>query len=548
MNVKRAILLLIVVGLYLAAVNDHWAPKSDSAIYMGLGRSLVAGRGMMFNGRLESGIPPVAPLLVAACRYVAGPSDWPVNLVMTLMGLGVVVFFWLGIRRLSADLPASTRGAVTMGSLVVVALSARLFLDATRVMTDVPCAFFLMLAFWAVVRARSGHAAWYVVGALAAAVAVLTRVPALVCAVGLLVAAVLDLWRRHRAWAAGGLAIGVGLAAVLVGWWALGFRGQPGPGAVDYVSTDRLQDYTIVHPERWGEILDAAARLPEAVTSTIMYQKLSWFGLVPIGLILVGIWRAARLRQWVVVFPTVLYVALLVVLTPGAVASRYLLPVMPLLVYLMLVGTAAVADPARRILARAAHWLRRGGSSGPARWALAGGLRAGRWLTLRAVPIVAGVCVAISVPKIAREIYWMRHPAFYEVFDGGRWASYRALAHHLADRADPARDSCLTPVCTVVHYWSGVRCESLLLWEGRKVFHFKDLPPETFVRVAADRGDRFVVVPLGDGAQEAADEASWGRHVVAAMEASGAFDAPPARFGRLALFERVSGTKAGARP
>jgi len=198
MNVKPAILLLVLAGLYLVAVNDHWAPKPDSALYMGLGRSLAEGRGMAFNGRQEWGIPPAAPFLIAACRYVAGPHDWPANLCMTLMGLGVVVFAWLGVRRLSADLPASARGAVEVGTLAAAGLSARLFIDSARILTDVPCAFFLMVAFWAVVRARSGRAAWYVAGAMAAALAVLARVPALVCAAGLLAAAAIDMGRRRR--------------------------------------------------------------------------------------------------------------------------------------------------------------------------------------------------------------------------------------------------------------------------------------------------------------------------------------------------------------
>jgi len=243
-----------------------------------------------------------------------------------------------------------------------------------------------------------------------------------------------------------------------------------------------------------------------------------------------------------------LYIWFLVVFATSAVASRYLLLVMPFLVYLLLVGTAAVADPVRRGLARAAHRLRRSGTEGFGRRVLAGGVRAGRWAALRAVPIAAGVCVAISVPKIAREITWMRHPAFYEVFDHGEWVPYRSLADYLAEHADPARDTCLTPQCTVVHYWSRVRCDSLFVWEGREVDHFEDLPPEAFARAAAERGDRFVVVPLGDGAQEAADEASWGRRVVAAMEASGVFLAPPIRFGRLVLFERVRLRRGEARP
>ena len=109
-------ILLALAGLFVLAVNDHWAVKSDSALYLGLGRSLAEGRGMMFNGRAEWGVPPVVPLLVAGCRLLAGAHDWLPNLCMTMFGLGVVVFSYLAVRHLAADLPGSLRDTVALGS------------------------------------------------------------------------------------------------------------------------------------------------------------------------------------------------------------------------------------------------------------------------------------------------------------------------------------------------------------------------------------------------------------------------------------------------
>jgi len=540
MNVKPLILLLIVAVLYLAAVNDHWSPKPDSGLYMGLGRSLAEGRGMVFNGREQWGIPPVTPFLIAACRYVAGPHVWLTNLCMTLMGLGVVVFAWRSVRLLSADLPAWARRSVEVGTLLAVGLSARLFLDSTRVLTDVPCLFFLMLAFWAVLRARSGSMAWYAVGAVAAALAVLTRVPALVPAAGLLAAAVIDIARQRRGRAVAGLAVGAALAAALVAWWAVAIRSRASADAIDYLDTGYVSRFNLAEEGKWGEIAVALGLLPEAALSSIVYQKTMVLGLPLLGLVAVGLWLTARLRQWVVVLPVALYTAFLIVFSPTTVASRYLLLVMPMLVYLMLVGAVAAADPVRRWLARAAHRLRRGGTGGLARRIVAGGVRAGRWLALRAVPVTVGLGVAISAPKIAREIYWMRHPAFYEVFSHGEWAPYRRLAEHLRTHADLSHNTCLAPECTVVHYWSGVRCDSLFVWEGKEIVHFDGLSPEEFARAAAARGDRFVVVRVDDDP----DGASWGWRTVAAMEATGAFIGPPTHFGPLALFERTRGPSA----
>ena len=73
-----------------------------------------------------------------------------------------------------------------------------------------------------------------------------------------------------------------------------------------------------------------------------------------------------------------------------------------------------------------------------------------------AVWIAAGLCVAISVPKIARELYIMHHPQFYEVYDGGAWAGYVEVSQYLATSADVPTDKVLTPRFPVVHYLSGL--------------------------------------------------------------------------------------------
>jgi len=536
MTRKTAILLLLLAGLYLSAVNDHWAPKSDSALYVGLGRSLAEGRGMVFNGRQEWGIPPVLPFLLAGCRLLVGDHYWLPNLCMTVCGLGVVVFSTLSVRRLSADLPASVRGTVVLGTLLVVGTSARLFIDTTRLMTDVPCLLFVTAGLYAFLRARSGHWAWYLVGTAVMVVAILTRLLAVFFFAGYGVAAALTAWQRGRKSVLVALVGGTLAAAGLFLLWILLFRNRAGPEAVDYLSAKVIGRLSPLMPGKGAELLNALARLPDAVTSTIVYQKLSWFGLVPLALMAIGLVRAVRLRQWFAVFPVGFYVGFLVWWAPGSVASRYLLLAMPMLVYLLLAGLATAAPPVRKVLARAARRLRGSGRRTLACWAATTTVRAGRLAAIYAVSIAVAIAMAISLPKIGREIYWMRHSQFYTVFDGGRWQDYKAMADDLRNHADPSADRCLTPKGTVVHYWSGVICRSQIRWKETRYSHLHDLPPNEFARMAARSRYTFIAAPM--------DEGEWSRAIVPAMEQVGAFEAPPRRFGDLALFER--NTEAGS--
>ena len=540
---RRLWILLALACLYLVAVNDHWAVKSDSALYLGLGQSLAEGRGMMFNGRQEWGVPPVVPLLVAGCRLLAGAHAWLPNLCMTGFGLGVIVFSYLAVRHLAADLPGSLRDTVAVGSLLVVGTSARLFIDSTRIMTDVPCALFVIVGLYAFLRARSGHWAWYLAGAGVLVVGVLTRILAGFFFAGYVVAAAVTARERGRKGVLVALVGGTLAAAGLFLLWAVLFRGQAGPEAIDYLDIRYFERLNVLRLEKWGEILAGVLRLPDAVTSTIVYQKLSWFGLVPLALMAVGLWRAARVGQWLVVFPVVMYVGFLVVWAPEAVSSRYMLLVMPMLVYLLLVGLATVGPPVRKALARASRGLRRSGRRGTGHRLAASAVRSGRLAAIYGVSIAVGIALAISLPKVGREVYWMRHPRFYAVFDGGRWRHYKAMADYLRRRAGPSADRCLTPKPTVVHYWSGMICRSRVHWDGTLYDHLSDLAPAEFARMAAQSPDTFVAVPM--------DAGEWSRAIVPAMKGVGVFKVPPERFGDLALFERkaqADSHRNGARP
>jgi hypothetical protein len=66
------------LAVYLVGVTGRWWPTEDSAIYLGLARSLAAGEGCRFNGQFDSTFAPGLPLVLAGLRWLAGPGFWAV--------------------------------------------------------------------------------------------------------------------------------------------------------------------------------------------------------------------------------------------------------------------------------------------------------------------------------------------------------------------------------------------------------------------------------------------------------------------------------------
>ena len=62
-----AALAVVVAAGYLACVHNQWYPTSDSALYVGLGRSLAEGHGYQFNGQPDTYVTPGLPWLYMAC-------------------------------------------------------------------------------------------------------------------------------------------------------------------------------------------------------------------------------------------------------------------------------------------------------------------------------------------------------------------------------------------------------------------------------------------------------------------------------------------------
>jgi len=524
---RHAILVFAALAiLYLLTLNNQWAIEPDSAVYLTLGRSIAEGRGMEYNGAPAGGVPPLLPVLIAGSRLLFGPAYWPINLTISLFGLGTALLAYLTVRRLASEVGADDV-RLALAALLITGSSARLLIDSTRILTDVPCAFFVALGLYAFVRARQGHWAWCWAGLGAMLLATAARLPAGVIFVGTFVGLALEFRREgYRRRLLVTLAGMVGVAAGALGWWFL-VRGRS-IGGPDYFVTI-FERFQFGLRERWVQLAEGPFRLPGALCEATTGQELQGFNVVPTALILFGLWRAARCGQWILVCPVLAYVAFLLGLGGSAVAPRYLLPVMPMLVYALVVGTVELAARVSRRSAVAVRTARSRRRRTPERTAR-------RRRTVLA--IVTVFCVAVSLPKAVREVVRMRRSDFYEAHDHGKWKGNVELGQYLASLRETGKaapgDRVLAPAPAIVHYLSGLRTDSEIWYPEADSFLGYGPPwsSAAFARLAAAGPWRFVILPTNEGA--------WSEDAVRVIEATGAFRLPPERFRGLALYARMA--------
>ena len=490
--------------VYALGINNHWAISSDGALYLTLGRSLAEGRGMEFNGTQWWGIPPVLPLLIAACRLAVGSNYWLINLLLSACG---VLMAWLAARTVER------RGArdLAIPVLLITGFSAYLFITSTRIQTDVLFACLVALGLYGFVCAASGSSAWAAVGgALALLAAVLTRLPGLIFVVGAIAGLLLTFRRPGYVWRVFAAVLAAVVAGAVFGLWAHHIRTLAPPGAADYLDAVRVHSTTSLQI-LGATFLKGLWNLPTAIFAAILGQQITlWVTLWPTLLILLGFVVLAQRRQWILILPVIFYIGFLLIWGQSAVARRYLLPAMPYLVYALLVGVQTVAA-----------WLRRH------RPAPALVRPAGR----TAVLVVTVLCVAISLPKIEREIFWMRHPRFYGVLEHGRWQGIVDMAEYLRQQGHPETDWVITPEGPIVHYLSRLRITTDLLYGQYEPWNPSTIPPSVFAKAVAETGTRFVAVPT--------DKKEWSPAAMDRLAATGVFRMPPTSFNGLALFERL---------
>jgi 4-amino-4-deoxy-L-arabinose transferase-like glycosyltransferase len=519
MNRRWALILaLVVAALYMASVSDRWAIKYDSALYLGLGQSLADGRGMEFNGRQWGAIPPGLPLVIAASDRLFGPHYWPLNLFERLCALGVVLVSFLILRRLVQQLPEPLRPGLLAGTIVAVAFSAQLFTNALAILTDTPFTLLMLLGLYAFVRGRENPWLWYSLGTAALMAATLTRLVGVIFLAGAAAAALAEALRsrsRRQALAAAATTL---IGGAVVAACVLALRAHRGADTLDYL-TAASEHSDFLSAGKWQAVGIALTRLPDAMIASLLDQRLRYLDVALAAVILAGLWTALRARQYLVIFPTVLYIAALTGLSPSSVSPRYFLPLMPIMAYGLVLGARTLAPWLMK-----ARLLRRPET---------------------AVAVMAALCVAFCVPKIGREIYRQHHPRFYEIYDSGQWLGCVESAAYLRTVGPAPADRVLGPWSRVTHYLSGVlvalnkdppRCLDIQ--------HYAQIEPEVFLAAVRSGDYRFVLVPTG--VKE--EEKQWSSRVCRGIETSGLFRDPPQAFDGVLLYTLTARPAPAAEP
>ena len=136
---RMAIVMVVLAAMLAGHVSTSWHASPDSALYMGLARSLIAGDGYTFNYAPHAMVPPLFPLIVAGEMKLFGESYLALNIGQAVFALACVPVAFALLRRGFGD-------DLAFVGTAMFALSHVLWRYSSMVITDVPFAFFAMLA------------------------------------------------------------------------------------------------------------------------------------------------------------------------------------------------------------------------------------------------------------------------------------------------------------------------------------------------------------------------------------------------------------------
>jgi hypothetical protein len=230
----------LIAVMYAMLWSPNWYPLSDSSLYLSLGRSFAAGRGLTMMGDTVKLTPPLAPLLIALIMKLGGGIG-AIQAVMTLLMLVSHALCFLALRRIVGERLALVG---TMGG----ALSYWVYANAFTIMSEPPSMALMWGGVYVLTGVRAGGRQWgrmigaclLFLGAAAARDAVVALTPgfllllpgatrpglklgAILVALGISGIGAWVIWQVHRermpkwAWALAVL-IPLGVALVVWGW------------------------------------------------------------------------------------------------------------------------------------------------------------------------------------------------------------------------------------------------------------------------------------------------------------------------------------------
>ncbi|MBM3888359.1 MAG: glycosyltransferase family 39 protein [Verrucomicrobia bacterium] len=456
--------MALLLGLvYLGSIGPHWKIQCDSAMFIGIGESLVEGRGYTFAGLFWATTPFGWPVFLAGLIRMFGRNYLVLNTVSVVMGLATLWLVYRSIKEMAG----------VWWGLVVVTLTGLLHVMleySVYVMTDIPAMFGFWLGFYFLQRLvlRPAMAWTDVLGASCGLM--------LGCAFRFTAAFALPLfalapwlWRRQQRPNFGRnllLAAVLVLPAVLLlaGWIhfsmnqvalyaAAADSGRPVSVAPGYIT--------------WGDLIGLAVKplgglwltVPALMNATL--KGLTTFGLEAIRLeepdylnpariaayggafLLMGAlaglggWRVSKTDRGLSLAAALIYCAMMLIAQRVAV-QRYLLPLFPLLLWFIAEGLNVVWDKLRP--------SRPGGPTAHAGFPL-------RWPT---AACLAGLLVP-NLINIAGEIRQVHRADYYATFEKGAWKDLWTVSEWIRQHAPPEA-RVFTRDFSVIHFWTGRKC------------------------------------------------------------------------------------------
>lgn len=471
-------LFLLVVVVYAIGINDQWRFQRDSALYLGLARSLAENGEFSFNYHPHTYVWPGFPAVLSLVYMTVGENFLVMNVIVSVMGLACIAMGWLLLR----ELPIEDWQAAAC--ILLFGMSRTLFYYSAHVMTEVPFTLLVLIALYCGLRVlrAAGPSGWlWCIGAAAATTAAQFVRPS---ALALLIALLVTVWarrptRRRLMESMGRLLIILAPYVVTGALWChrCGMVAhQAGATATGYF--DRF-----VARRGLGIVTRVLSRIPELAEAVPDVAFGVGMGLVVGALLLaLAVLGAVRLvrRGDRLLLP---YAALCVGATClGSPGRRYLVPVLlPLYCWIILGLDAAIMR------------LGKAGGRGPTP-----GVR-------RAIMYgFVALAVGLNVARIGCVIHENRAPDFNAAQARGRLGQYLDLTDHLAGTTSPERDVVVAREDRIVHHFSRARVQTVpsrVSWksvrEGRMVGRMKELAETWTVYMVYDPDKDGTIVARG---------------------------------------------------
>ncbi|MFP4026868.1 MAG: ArnT family glycosyltransferase [Candidatus Brocadiia bacterium] len=441
---SRKRLLLIALGvtiLYAFGVNDKWRFQRDSAVYMGLARSVVEDQSYAFNYEPHTKYTPGLPVFLAGTGHIFGVPDQlsdsfsAYNILITIFGLGCIGLFYLILRELNAP------PTVFAIAFLFFCFSRTLYYYSIHIMSDVPFTFFSLatLLLGLFMLRREGWKSWAAcVGATVMIIAAMSIKP-----VGpfLLVALTAGLWLRREAlkkWKkrAGQTAILwilPGISLKLYSLWTHSLVSQSGAGK-HYFRGKFAQN-----PLGWF-IKTFFAKLPAhfaGLSDTLMGTELGTIvGIILAIVMLVGLIRSLKRGERQLSFFALILCGVIIA-GRWKLNRRYLLPATPVMFYWLALGLPAIG-----------RWLQR-------KWDF--------W-TAKRVKRLGYICVGlVLLSNLVRvgDVILEERGKFYSEIERGKLASYKPVFAWLRQNGHRGKTVVGAYESAPTHYFTRQRTEHL---------------------------------------------------------------------------------------